>query len=145
MSEPLPNHISRIDQVVETINAILRALRTFRVSFGEGIRYESNENGTLAWVERQDVTAGFFAVQVEKDGGTDGDATTKATYTYTVRSLSGVTLGTLVPQTRPRPYGEMTFQTGDEGYGIAFYAADGSLKLFDAGEVQTTYSCPDPT
>ena len=52
----------------------------------------------------------LFAVLVEKDGGSDGNATTAATYTYTVRSLAGTTLGTEVAQARPRSLGKVTYQ-----------------------------------
>jgi hypothetical protein len=81
-----------------------------------------------------------FAVKVEKTGGSDGTSTTAASWTYTVKDLAGTSLGTAVAQSRPRPNGKMTFQTGSSGYGTAFY--DGAtLKLWDAGEVEGTGAC----
>lgn len=85
--------------------------------------------------------APMFPVKVEKTGGSNGTATTAASYTYTVRSLAGDVLGTGVSLARPRPAGAMVHQTGSSGYGLAFY--DGTtLKLWDAGEVPETGTCP---
>jgi hypothetical protein len=81
-----------------------------------------------------------FAVWVSKDGGSDGDSTTAATYTYTVKTADqAVTLGTTVAVARPRPVGKMTYQASG-GYGLAF--CDGTtLKLWDAGELSTRGVC----
>lgn len=76
-----------------------------------------------------------FPVEVAKTGGADGTDSTTATWTYTVASLTGTTLGTGVPVSRPRPNGSMAFGTT---YGLAFYDADGDLVLWDAGEVEAT-------
>lgn len=86
-------------------------------------------------------SGGLFVVKVEKDGGTNGSATTAASYTYTVRSLDGETLGTAVPVALPRPNGMVTYQGGSDGYGLAFYDGE-TLKLLDAGEVPETDTCP---
>lgn len=81
-----------------------------------------------------------FAVWVEKDGGSDGNSTTAASYTYTVKTADqAVTLGTTVALARPRPVGKMTYQASG-GYGLAF--CDGTtLKLWDAGEIPTVGVC----
>lgn len=104
-------------------------------------RYTSGSVDSVRWcfcVANQ-APSGAFPVQVEKTGGSNGTATTPASYTYTVRDLQGNTLGTAVPVTRPRPNGEMTYQAGSSGYGLAFYASDGStLILWDAGEIEST-------
>lgn len=136
------------------------------------IVYASNlpelENGThllpkgqvvwvKAWIDRgvparihwilESPLVGIFPVQVEKTGGADGTKTTKATWTYTVKTLGGASLGTGVAVTRPRPNGKMVFQPGtfaggNAGYGTGFFAADGTtFILWDAGEVYTTGSC----
>lgn len=87
-----------------------------------------------------------FAVKVEKTGGSDGTKTTKATWTYTVRTIAwngssgGDTLGTGMAVTRPRANGKRAFQAGSTGYGVAFYD-NGTLKLWDAGEVKGTAGC----
>lgn len=83
---------------------------------------------------------GLFPVKVTKDGGSDGTSSAAASWTYTVKTLAGSTLGTGVAVTRPRPNGKMTYQSGSSGYGLAFY--DGTtLKLWDAGEVPTSGAC----
>jgi hypothetical protein len=85
-------------------------------------------------------TVGLFAVKVEKDGGSNGDAATAASYTYTVRTLYGRQLGTAVGQSRPRPKGTATYQAGSDGYGLAFWEGD-TLILWDAGEIVGTETC----
>lgn len=84
----------------------------------------------------------MFPVQVQKVGGSNGTNSAAATYTYTVLDLNGVSIGTPIGQTRPRPIGAVTFQAGATGYGVAFYAADGTLKLWDAGEIPQVEACP---
>lgn len=86
---------------------------------------------------------GMFQVTVEKTGGSDGTQTTKATWTYTVRDLTGaITLGTAKAQTKPRSNGSMTFQASTTGIGLAYYSAppysSSTLVLWDAGEVLNT-------
>jgi hypothetical protein len=86
--------------------------------------------------------AAMFPVKVEQTGGANGTSTTPASYTYTVRSLGAVVLGTGVVVSRPRDDGAVTVQSGSSGYGVAFY--DGTaLKLWDAGEkAQSATECP---
>jgi hypothetical protein len=79
-----------------------------------------------------------FGVTVTKTGGSDGTNTTAASWVYTVAALDGTTLGTSIAVARTRPNGSMTYGTG---YGLAFYAADGTLKLWDAGENPATAVC----
>jgi hypothetical protein len=82
----------------------------------------------------------MFPVKIAYDGGDDGTGTTAAAYTYTVTSLGGTELGTGISVVKPRPNGSMTYQTGDDAYGVAFY--DGTdLKLWDAGELPGTTEC----
>jgi hypothetical protein len=109
-------------------------------------RLERLERGGVRAPNRQPIpiaarAGAAFAVTVEKTGGSNGNATTAASWTYTVRNLAGdLTLGTVVALAHPRPKGLMTFQTGSTGYGLAFY--DGAtLKLWDAGEVPTKGVC----
>ena len=87
----------------------------------------------------------LFAVKITKTGGADGTSTTQATWSYTVKDLLGVTLGTSVNLRNTangnRPNGKTTFQSADS-YGLAFY--DGAtLVLWDAGEVPTVDTCSD--
>jgi hypothetical protein len=88
---------------------------------------------------------GFFPVTVTKDGGADGDSATAATWTYTIKSLAGATLGTGMLQQKPVPFGKRTYQAGSTGIGVAFYAADGTAKLWDAGEIETVGACTPAT
>jgi hypothetical protein len=84
---------------------------------------------------------GLFPVLVEKTGGSDGSLTTVASWTYTVYDFADTVLATAAPLGHPRPNGMMTYQAGADGYGLAFYGADGALVLWDAGEVPTTGPC----
>lgn len=91
-------------------------------------------------------TTGTFPVKLTKDGGTQGDSTNPATWTYTVKDSTGTTtLGTTVAlranSSTPRPNGTMTFQTGSNGDGLAAYIG-GTLILLDAYEVPGTFNCP---
>lgn len=113
---------------------------------------QSIATNTLVWITQNTDDSGtvrytfvspavMFPVKVEQTGGSDGNNTTAASYTYTVRSLTGATLGTGVAQVRPRPNGAVTVQAGSTGYGVAFY--DGlNLRLWDAGEIPQTQVCP---
>jgi hypothetical protein len=92
---------------------------------------------------------GVFPVRVQQTGGSQGDLTNPASYTYTVRSLSGATLGTNIglrasPWTRPD--GTVTVQSGSNGLGLAIWVPNGTndatLVLMDAGEVPGTGGCP---
>lgn len=94
----------------------------------------------LGEVSAGGASAVVFPVTVEKTGGSDGTATTTASWTYTVKNLLGQTIGTGVAVTRPRPNGKMTYQAGSAGFGLAFYSGT-TLKLWDAGEVPTTGAC----
>lgn len=77
-----------------------------------------------------------FPVKVTKDGGSDGNQSGAATWTYTVKDLAGTTLGTTVSPIKTRPNGKMTY-AGADSYAIAFY--DGAtLKLWDVVEVPGT-------
>lgn len=92
---------------------------------------------------------GHFPVTVEKDGGSDGTVGAVATWTYTVRTedwagtgtSSDYLLATARGLSRPRPKGKMLFQAGSTGFGDAFYGPDGTLRLWDAGEVPDTGVC----
>lgn len=84
----------------------------------------------------------MFPVCVSKDGGADGTQTAPATWTYTVTSMDGLTAwGTQLPLARPRPNGSMLPQTASGAFGMAFVDATGTLRLWDAGEVQNTTAC----
>jgi hypothetical protein len=87
------------------------------------------------------VTVPTFPVRVEKDGGSNGTATSVASYTYTVRDFaSGLTLATNAAQVHPRAYGAVDFQAGTNGVGIA-YQSGTSVALYLAGEVPQVSTC----
>lgn len=82
--------------------------------------------------------AGYFPIYVEKTGGSDGTATSAASWTYTLRHYTGAqTLATGAAQVRPRPNGQMTYQSGSNGIGVGFYQGS-NVALWDAGEVEAT-------
>jgi hypothetical protein len=82
-------------------------------------------------------------VRVEKDGGSNGTATSAASYTYTVRDFaSGNTLATNAAQVHPRAYGAVDYQAGTNGVGLA-YQSGTSVALYLAGEVPQTGPCSE--
>lgn len=83
-----------------------------------------------------------FAVICNIDGGSAGNATTTCSYTYEVSDLYGVVIGTTkTPEKRRYPQTPYT-TTPEDSPGLAYYAADGSLHLFDANEMAETEECP---
>jgi hypothetical protein len=89
-------------------------------------------------IELDHFFAGVFQVACTQTGGSDGSATTAASYTYTVKTQDGVTtLGTGVAVTGPRPKGLTNVGT----VGIAYYDSSGALKLWSAGETPTSGTC----
>jgi len=102
----------------------------------------ARENSPRAIVLIRSETAAVFAVQVSKDGGADGTATTPASWTYTVKTVDdSITLGTGVVLARPRPNGSMVVWGASPAFGLAFYDANGTLRLWDAGEIPATAAC----
>lgn len=89
-------------------------------------------------IELDHFFAGVFQVAVTQTGGSDGSASTAASYTYTVKTQDSVTtLGTGVAVTGPRPKGLTNVGT----VGLAYYDSSGALKLWSAGETPTTAAC----
>lgn len=81
-------------------------------------------------------------VQILNDGGTDGSATTSASWTYTILSLDGSQIfNRQTPLARPRPAGSMVVQSASPAFGTAFVDAGGTWRLWDAGEVPATTAC----
>lgn len=78
-----------------------------------------------------------FPVDLTQTGGSNGNKTTAATWTYTVNDLDGNELGTAVSPLKVRPNGTMTAATK----GIAYYDEDGNLVLYDTNERYGTGGC----
>jgi hypothetical protein len=83
---------------------------------------------------------GYFPVGILQDGGSQGTASTAASWTYTVQTITGETIKENVGLARPRPRGIATYQPSG-GYGMAFYSA-GDIILWDAGEIYGSTTCP---
>lgn len=79
----------------------------------------------------------LFAVTLSQTGGSNGNKTTAASWTYTVTSLAGVQLGTSKSPEWPRPNGTMTAATK----GLAYYDNDGALVLSVAFEQPGSGGC----
>lgn len=121
-----------------------------------------NRNRTIIFVEEQqandgsilyhmvDATSqlGMFPVVIEKDGGADAtDGFTRATWTYTVTTLYGTTIGTAMSPKKPREYGRTQFQATSSSFstiGVGYVDANGDKQLWDAGEVIVTADPCDP-
>jgi hypothetical protein len=88
-------------------------------------------------------TASYFPVLVTKDGGADGTNSTAATWTYTVKDITGTdTLDTAVSPLMPkRPaVGKVTFAPNDSE-GMARYDENDELVLVMVQEVPTAVEC----
>ncbi|NNM84380.1 MAG: hypothetical protein HKL96_01280 [Phycisphaerales bacterium] len=109
-------------------------------SFHIGLRVgRTSETANRAIVLIQAAAAPVFAVNITRDGGSDGSQTTAATWTYTLKTMdASVTLGTGIVLARPRPNGSMLTNSG---FGLAFFDAANTLRLWDAGEVPATTAC----
>lgn len=79
---------------------------------------------------------GMFPVTLTQTGGSNGNKTTAASWTYTAASLSGETLGTSLSPQWPRPNGTMTAATA----GLAYYDS-GSVVLAIAFEQPGSGGC----
>lgn len=86
-----------------------------------------NTSGLIVAIDGDDT----FLVQITKDGGSQGNSSTAASWTYTVKNKTGtVTLGTGVALYRARAVG-VTNYAADNSYGLATYIS-GTLTLLDA-------------
>jgi hypothetical protein len=87
----------------------------------------------------------LFAVKVNVSGGDAGSDTTTCSFVYDVSNRAGVLLGEDLAPLADRfenvPYRE----TPEDSDGIAFYDADGALKLLWADELPDLESCEDGT
>src|SRR4051812_36360960 len=118
-------------------NELVREVRRLGRWNVKGGDFKSEPGGML--LDVRGGRSGFFPVKVEKTGGSDGDATTIASWTYTVRRQqwtgSGTSadfeLGTVMAPVKPRPKGPMIFQADDTGYGVGFYDESGNFQLWD--------------
>lgn len=91
-----------------------------------------------------------FPVRVVQSGGSAGDATNKATFTYIVSDLNGQVLDntdtTPIRPEHPRPFGKQIAPVasptdGGDAYGMAFWDENHNLKLYSVGEVNSTAVC----
>ena len=112
------------------------------------------ENGEIVWLRRGVLDSSdnqnyvfegsnlgtMFAVDLTQTGGSAGDKSTQASWTYTAKSLSGETLGTGLTPKRQRPtVGKM--QSGNGTVGLGYYDASGNFQLYDANEALDSAAC----
>jgi hypothetical protein len=82
-----------------------------------------------------------FAVLVTQTGGVAGDEDTTCTFTYTVKDLYGVTIGTVMSPEKRR-FEDTPYVAGDtDTPGSAYYDQDGVLHLYDANELPGAEEC----
>lgn len=83
----------------------------------------------------------MFAVRCTIDGGSAGSAMATCSFTYTVKDLAGVVIGTsLTPELRR--FSEVPYTTTpDDSPGEAYYDEEGDLKLFNANELPQVEEC----
>ena len=101
---------------------------------GTGEIYNSE---AVQWQEQIAAAGVLFAVSLTQTGGSNGDKTNAATWTYTVKTLGDIELATGKSPQQTRPNGTMTAATR----GLAYYDADGSLMLAWAFETPGTGAC----
>lgn len=120
------------------------ALNSGDVKTGVVFGTDTASGKTIVLVSGGGGGGGMFPIKVSKVGGTQGDLTTAATWTYDVKDLDGNVLGTAIELAHRRPLGTASFPSPDS-YGEAFYDnndADHPLKLWDANEIYGTGDCP---
>lgn len=100
--------------------------------------------GTNMVIEIDDTTVGkrrMFPVKPTQVGGVAGDTTTKCSFTYDVTDINGAALGTaMTPEKNRTSLGAHVAPAAGD-FGVGFYDADGSFKLWDANEVIDTEAC----
>jgi hypothetical protein len=98
---------------------------------------QTYDSSPVVWQEVIAQPGILFAVTLSQTGGSNGNKTTAASWTYTVTSLAGVQLGTSKSPEWPRPNGTMTAATK----GLAYYDNDGALVLSVAFEQPGSGGC----
>lgn len=91
---------------------------------------------------------GPMLCRVQQTGGTQGNKTTPASWTYSLRSAlttgtSETPFATNIGLAKPRPNGTATVQGGSDGYGLFIIDRTGAVKLWDAGEIYGSAACPE--
>lgn len=105
-------------------------------------RVPTNNGKSIMVFQVGGAAQGVFPIRCIVDGGSNGDATTTASYTYTVTDINGTAIGSNVALARTRTAGLITAYTVSYGFGMGFYDGEGTFKLWDAGErPQTTGLC----
>lgn len=89
-------------------------------------------------VARIEAPQGLFAVTLSKDGGGDGDETSPATYTYTVKLGGNKVLAAGVGPQWGRSFGSRQVAT----QGMGYLNLEGTFKLAYAHEVENAEACP---
>lgn len=101
-------------------------------------RYERelHRRGIAGFERRNDEGAQvcLVPVDVETDGGSDGDAENPPSYTYTARDLAGNTLGEEMSPVWGRSSGSFEPAT----HGTGYWDSDGSFVLYQVDEVEAS-------
>lgn len=114
---------------------IARAVRAFEAATPDLTR-DDNPNEPARMVVNP-----VFAVKVYKDGGASGSISTNCTWTYTVKTLSGRTLGT-GKTPKARRFTLMIYPLVADGtIGTAYFDEAGVLQLLDANELPDIETC----
>jgi hypothetical protein len=83
----------------------------------------------------------LFPVKVFQTGGSSGNKTTQADWTYTVKDIHGFELGTVMTPLKVRPEFGSIAAPPDDTYGTGFFDADGVFQLWDANETLNVLGC----
>jgi hypothetical protein len=112
-------------------------LRSGALVFYIGI-YDWQEQSIIRWVMNVGGPTGVIPVSLATDGGTNGDASSAPSYTYTVTPIGGgSTIATAASPQVARPTGTATAAS----YGLGYYTG-GTFSLLYAFEIPGSSSCP---
>lgn len=116
--------------------------RVYRPIMGAGVGVDDQPYGVIIRALIPPAAKnGYYPCRVQQDGGSDGGSASVASWTYTVRDyFSYQTLIVNAPQVKNRPFGKMTYGTGSQTVGVAFFGT-ATVELWDANEVPTVKVC----
>lgn len=130
----------RFYEQLRTMALIVNSLRT---SYGPDFIVSQGIGGTSVTEVTQHTNFWFFAVNLTEDGGSDGDKTTQASFTYTVKNLyDNHTYGTAMTPEETTARGNIgSVRSGDGLVGSGYLKKDGAFALWNPNEEPIRAPC----
>ena len=131
MNYDLPPQLKKRDPILaDWLNTVRSLVLQNRIKPSATVKIEGqDESGVMLRANSESLRA----VLVTKDGGSAGSSSTNCTFTYTVKDLSGLALGSGLTPKRPRYANTEYYQPATDSYGLAFIA-NNTLNLYEAIE-----------